>query len=540
MADVTNTEDNIQEKIAEMINLINEGKYSFVEKEWRFLSSEVRLELMEYCLKNGLYYFINEQHFQKWNSDISMLKGAVKEYAEKLHMSEEQVAWLKDSFRGKIYDGKETVKLFATYVRMKEYYQLTEKYDFYTPELISQNLRMLKCDSRRTDARIQFLLEQSPDGIVADSQFVKEIIDRNKEFNFRHQDVLEEKMEAFQSKEEYVFLLDIVQNDVSENVYAKFLEYALRTFYGDKRLLERIEYKRRQFTQRASEGKKEDAPVKMKTVMVERGDRITSITVPEDVQVVSQEDIEKILKRDRESASVGFSLEDEVGLNDLFTEINNAFPIEEKPFIKRKSGTKEREVSGKKPLDKKAIKKYIDGLENMGIPCEGCISTTEGGTKAAGEDSVYYYIFSQGKYRVLEPIGQPNNRTLIMRLNEEEDNLEALVKNNSISKLVKDGIMCRLNHRTNGEREYDYCYMRLANILQLINEGVKSQTWDRDRIKSEITELLPKEEIPNAMQYITGISKNTAYEIKKKVRILESKANQSSSELSSEAGEVDF
>ena len=37
MADVTNTEDNIQEKIAEMINLINEGKCSFVEKEWRFL-----------------------------------------------------------------------------------------------------------------------------------------------------------------------------------------------------------------------------------------------------------------------------------------------------------------------------------------------------------------------------------------------------------------------------------------------------------------------------------------------------------------------
>lgn len=606
MADVTNEKDNLTEKIIEMENLLDIGKYSFVEREWRFLPSEVRLEIMEFCLNRGIYYFINEQHFQNWPNDVRMLQEAIREYAEQFHMTERQVEWLKEYFRGPFYDGKDSVKTLATYVRMKNYYKLTQRYSFYTPELVSQNLRMLKCDPRRTNARIQFLLEQTPEGIVTDSQFVKEIVDRNQEFNFRHQDVLEEKMEAFQEQDEYQFLLDITQNDVSEDVYAKFLEYALRTFYGDTKLLERIEQKRSQLLEKVSIVKKENLPEsveknkknsymrlevtesengnlngkpedsreeavgeqqddsgkkqetfeqsevekkKWKGMIVEYGNIMMGVVVPEDVTELSNEEIKEIFEKRRKTqgatrkkeTSGSLTLEDETNLDSLLVDIVNAFPIEKKPSSQRRGGTKERGISSRKPLDKQAIAAYINELSKMGITCEGRISREQGGTKAAGEDCVYYYIFCQGKYRILEPIGQPNNRTLVMRLNKEENNLEQLVKHNSIPELVKKGIMCRLNHKDN--KEYDYSPIRLANILQLVNEGSKIQNWDRNRVKEEITQLLPKSEIPNAMEYISNICKETSYNIKRKIRKLEINAthqNAGTDEKVFDVGEVEI
>ena len=544
MAEYVNNNNNVENiTVDDLKRQLDNGKYEYVESKWRFISGKERLELMEYCLEQRKFSFIDDRHFEIWQNDGEILEEALKEYAKKFEMSKLSIASLEVFFDKKAR-GDSSIRRFMVYKRLKDYYELTEKYPFFSKRLIAENKRILRCDPRRTDARIQFLAECSPEDLERKYIF-SEIVDTNKEFNFRHQYELEDKIETLKGRPEYNFIAELAEKDSPAYPYAKFLEYAIRAIYNDYGLINSMRRKGIEFEQKApGEGKKEkvdDSKGKkvgnktVETVELSNG-MLTSIPVGPD-GTVDEKSLQEIW--DRLSGKTPQQSADGV------SSVMGAFLPDPQNNHGHTSGLRPgtKGLGKREPLDKDKIGKFIEDVKELGFECDGRVERSSGGYLAKNEDTVIYYTFSQGNYRVLEPVGQPNNRTLIMYMRDEE-NFSEIVKTNSITDLIVQRKLFRLNHDT--QDVYNWSPYRLANILQIIGdvershrkektkgeiglaqgieESAKSEKaektvgpaeltkpaelggdWTREKLKEEITKSVPREEIPEATKYIKNV-----------------------------------
>ena len=138
-------------------------QFEFLKINWRLLPSHIRLEILHRAFRDGEKDFMGKSHFEMHQNDIEIIKEAKNMYVEMYSLAPEEVRelywWQTTNMNPKVkYDS--IFRNLAIVAKLKEYTELTKKYDCFTPELIKKNLSILKCDSRRTKSRIDFLLEK--------------------------------------------------------------------------------------------------------------------------------------------------------------------------------------------------------------------------------------------------------------------------------------------------------------------------------------------------------------------------------------------
>lgn len=546
-------------QIEELKSNLRDRKYEDVEKVWRTLSGEARLELMRFCYKSGIDNFISDKHFDFWWTDRGLLLGTdnivsdieyggiIKEYGEIFNLSDGQLEFVRNGFRGERYDyeGRESVKDVALYTRLFDYKELVEKFDFLSYELLGKHPRIFKCDPRRTESRIKFLKEQGKINLIQifdgsysvenEEAFMEDLFSKKEMFNLKYQKELEKKLEEMSREGDYQALVSMIRDDAPGSAYDSFLELALRAIYGDKKLLKDINERKellekiRQLNENQvrinaqnKENSEPEKPREIKYVMTELpGGRVGCVAI----------DVETGLPIEMPELSININLENNSEVSELFWVV---YPSDGG----RKPSSKTPTVGGtgkeRKALDKEANERYLEELEKLGITCEGYFASSEG-QPAAGEDMVYHYILkreeegvsSKGQYVICEAIGQEGNATYIIKVREEED-LRELLQRNKMAELVELDRAVRVYHTS------DNCSpMRIKNLFQLVDEGIKDvrNTWSREKLQKEITELVPASEIPDAVKYVTEVSgklegiteftKRTAKNIKEKIKKVE-------------------
>lgn len=486
--------------------LLRERRYQDIDERWRFLSGDEVLELMLYSFESGNEKLIDKEHFEKWSPDTIFLKDKIAEFAELFKLSKGQVDFVRRGFCGERYKDKETVREVALYTRFLGYSELVKKFDFISPETFGGSPRIFKCDPRRTESRIRFLLEigrinfSVKEGVLSISnypEFMEDLYSKTENFNYRYQSLLEKKIQSLDKEGDYKAIASMVY-EVPDYSYDKFLELALRAIYGDKSLLTRIE---------------------------ERKERFEKNKISQNILQISNE------QKSVETASQEVaSLESKIDMvsNDEVLELFNVIEMNE-PTNPRGGGNthlRERGESNRLPLDEKAIDEYINKLKAMGIKCLGYI-TSNAGIKVANEDYVRHYVFEYENYKILEPIGQPGNASYVIPFTDDKE-FEEMMKENTKRELVMQERAVQVNHKLLANGEYNYSPMRVKNLIQIVKEGKKdlSNGWTIEKLQSEITELVPESEIPEAVEYITEFTKATAKRISNKIKKMEKRISE--------------
>ena len=168
------------------------------------------------------------------------------------------------------------------------------------------------------------------------------------------------------------------------------------------------------------------------------------------------------------------------------------------------------------------VDSFIENVAQSGIRLIKIINVGRIGTPDVGQDGLIYYVFeksnnSDERVLVWEPIGQPNNSTLIFKTTKDIDELakEIRDKDTSIDELVAQKEAYRMWHREgstynanrlklifevldeNNEDKPITSIMRDVLIKNLEREHVSLEYFRRRAIKE-----IPKEELGQAKDYI--------------------------------------
>ena len=140
-------------------------------------------------------------------------------------------------------------------------------------------------------------------------------------------------------------------------------------------------------------------------------------------------------------------------------------------------------------LEDPVVSKYLNEVLDDDIQFEGVFATNIG-TKVPGRRFVYYYVFSPTEcsdYKIIEPIGQKNNRTFMLRTKLDfEDLCEQLsLKRKCLDDLARSGEVIRINH-AGPDVETVNCPNRMKLIASVAEE-----------IEKKRKNLETSEEVPN-------------------------------------------
>lgn len=481
MDELNNTQE--KEKFLNFIVKMYESKeYKYLLDNWKVLESNERQEILYRAYKDNIRLFVGPKHFEEHPADKQVLANAMEENANKLGMNFPELGEVFWGFKGKKYetltkDEATVERTLATYVRLREYCELVDKYhqiDFL--EILKLNRSILKCDSVRTEARLKFLLEQN-NGFFSDkTEVARELSLINERFNLKYQRDIEQKLFLLEPGSVAYSTLASRTGDIPDSAYDKFLELALRVVYGDKKLIGLIERERKKAF-------KEKMP-KIEPIVDETNINNQEPELPEIPAVVP------------------VVTEEEVIVEELF---GGALPAEE--GMKNPAGTGKGRATtipnARETLDDEKIDKFLKDLRETGINCEGFIES-DSGFKANGEESVRFYILKVNDYLILEPIGQVGNGTYVIQNVPNVEELKTIITTNTKPDLVRKGIAIMLKHDRSEDQEYVYSTQRIANMAAIIEEFSKPEreTVSISKIREQVTALIPKEEAPEAAEYV--------------------------------------
>lgn len=497
MSQIDNNETNIIYNSSEVHRLFEErfekhymefyesGFYDILNAGWRRLGEEARLEVLQRAFKNGDDTFINE-HFATFSTDIISVKNKVYTLSRMYELTDWERNGILSRFKGDRYEGNHSMRELALFSRLKEYSDLSEELKPLSLDVLTRNHRIFRCDASRTASRVKFLQEINPDISNDESKFIDELLMFSGDFNIKYQGELEKKISTLDAatykaavmlsfKKGHLKELD--EDDKQHFQYDDFLECALKVIYGDKGIQKRIENIKQEHEEWQA---------------MER--RVPNAEEPEKLSII---EIFGVLPKGESSnhGSRGPASDDNI-------------------------------KSKKKNLDTDKINEYISLLRVEGIECNEAV-VSDAGAKAPGEDYVTYYVFKSGEYRILEAIGQPGNATLVIKLGE--GNLKELLEDNSRDELVEKGIAYRMKHKPDENKDYKFNPLRIKNIITLVGETVKRENGQTrltiDDLITQVTQVVPKEELAVASQYIDQLSRQTAYRYIQKTAEIERKTN---------------
>ena len=467
---------------------------------WRTFGENERQEILYRAYKNNIRLFVGPKHFEEHPMDKQVLVDAMEKQSNKLGLNIPEIGEIFWGFKSKKYENltseEATVeRTLATYVRLREYCELADKYaQIGFDEILKLNRSILKCDSVRTEARLKFLLDQNNGAFPDKLEVARELSLVNDRFNLKYQKDIEEKLFLLEPGSIAYSTLASRTGDIPDYAYDKFLELALRVTYGDKKLIGLIERERKRvFLEKQPKSDKKETP------NVEEQEKESS-EVPEITPEVTEE---------------------EVVIGELF---GGALPAEE--GMKSPIGTSVTHgaPSAREELDEGKIGKFLKELRSLGINCEAYIES-DSGFKAVGEENVRFYILNVNDYLILEPIGQVGNGTYIIEKTTDMEGLKELITTNTKSDLIRKGIAIMLRHDRGEDQEYVYSAQRIANIATIIEEFSKK---DRERvtfskIREQVTAMIPKEEAPEAAKYIWKLGISQREKLAKKIVEFEGK-----------------
>lgn len=488
-----------------LLKMYDEKQYKFFTDNWRTFEEDERLEILYRAYRDNIKVIINPSHFQNYTLDKQVLVNGMQKYADKFGLAIDEINQIFWGFKGKRYESQNKEEAFieralATYVRLREYHELTERYaQVNFGDILKLNLNILRCDSNRTESRLNFLLEENNGTIIDKEKVAKELSMVNWQFNLMYQKEIEQKLFLLEPGTVAYNVLASKSGEIPDFAYDKFLELALRVIYGDEKLIKLIESERKKvfIENQAQEGSKKN------------------IDLPNEVQVNIQPAKEEN--------------DDEIAIKELLFE--GALPAEEgmKDFISGSGNGAKVAPNAKEYLNEDKIKKFLKELKNFGIKCEGYIES-DSGFKAVGEESVRFYVLKVEDYIILESIGQVGNGTYIMKSLEDNESLKKLITSSTKPDLVRSGIAIMLKHERTENQEYMYSAQRLANMATVIKEFSRD---DRPivtfaDIKKQVTKLVPKEEAPNAAEYVWSLGISQKERLAKKIVELEGKLSATS------------
>lgn len=499
MDELNNTHGQ-EEFLKVLLNLYNERQYKVILDNWRTLGENERQEILYRAYKDNVKMIIGPRHFEDFAFDKQVLVDGMQKYADRLNLNIGEVGEIFWGFKGKRYESTNKdeafiERTFATYARLREYSELVEKYshmDF--ASILNQNRAILRCDANRTESRINFLLEQNRGEVPDKALMSRELSMVNWKFNLKYQKEIEQKLFLLEPGSIAYTTLASKTDDVPDYAYDKFLELALRVIYGDEKLIKLIQNERRK-------------------AFLEKQPSV-------DFEVNDPQTVEKPV----ETISDKEETEDEIDVKTLLFE--GALPAEEgmRDFGGNGARGGVSVPSARESLDENKIKEFLKELKTLGINCDGYIES-EAGFKAVGQENVRYYVLRVKDYLILEPIGQVGNGTYVIKNIEDKEELKELITTNSKPDLVRKGVAIMLKHDRTEEKEYIYSAQRLANIATIIEEFSREErpTVSFAEVKKQITELVPKEESPQAAEYIWKLGISQKERLAKKIVELEGK-----------------
>ena len=175
------------------------------------------------------------------------------------------------------------------------------------------------------------------------------------------------------------------------------------------------------------------------------------------------------------------------------------------------------------------VSKYLKDVLDDEIKFEGVFATNVG-TKVPGRSHVYYYVFSpseDSEVKIIEPIGQKNNRTIIMRtkLGFEDFCKQLSARKKCLDDFVRSGEAIRLNH-IGDDVETVNCPNRLRLIVKAIlsvgncknmaelrnalrNQNAGREAISLDELAAFVTKEINISDLDEAKKYIVSIFKAT-------------------------------
>lgn len=463
-----------KELIPVMLEKYESGDYEMLDSLWLDFPQELRLEIIYRAQRDGVKHFTNEERFvteygeHSGNSDFEAIIKAVNGMGYDLGLTSQEIKDLHNYMRISDYNSKsvftiELEKLLMLYRRLREYTELDEKYECLDLNDNKFNFSLMKCDPRRTEARIKFLLELGDSVMPKGANLKGHLTMPSNRFNLRYQSDIERRVSVIEPGSiEYVALAEYVNGD-PECAYDKFLEVALMAVYGDKKLVEIIEKKREQVRE----------------------------------EILRETEIE-LLRQDAEKA-------DGIQEPEEFIRIHG-MPVESREETERGSGNgHETSNSRLEVFDLQRINEFLGELRKYGIRRIGELET-DGGVPAKNKDFVIFQILEVDGCRILEPVGQANNRTYIIRGSETLEEIRGIIETRGRDALVTEGYAMRFNHHRTENQTYDYAsqIQKLKNLALLTRELASKRQLDisLEQIRQEVTALIDKGEIPKASSYI--------------------------------------
>lgn len=525
---------------AEMLRAeINKNHMSYYEhnpyyliSNWQLLKSEIQLKILSKAYREQNFMFLNNSIV--YTSDVDKEIRNELDQDMRLFMKSDDLdektflSGLKPQTvlstifkRFKMPDKIDNrtryygnIKWLAIYTNIKTYLDFFKQYGIAPESLahsvidtmnvdgVTNHINPFLYDATTVISRVKFLLDINPE----DRKFVNEATLNRGLFHKKYKKQIEEKLSKMdQGTHEAISKLVNVSKDAEEEEiylgYDKFIELALKSIYGDEVLNKRI-------------------------------DKIKSELGLNNSELIGNEtDKESFVDDDRTGLDY-LDVQEEKAINPKKIKIIHGLPKDESDSKEKGTHRKYRERVNNNVFNAIKVNEYLNYLEKEGMPCN-TILESESGVKLFGEKYVRYYIFETGEYKILEPIGQAGNATLIIKASNEE--LKELLENNTKKEIMEKGIAVKYNHDRDedseeGEpKEYKYEPMRIINLATLISEVVARENikkkqkkgWTIDEIVEQVTELVPKEDVPNVTRYIselsrrTGISRRIIEEVKK-------------------------
>ena len=463
-----------------IIGLYKTGQYDFIEKNWIVFPDELKDDLILRSFEDGNNYFSSKSFLMQYGyKDLARIKNEKARLSILFDLNEEKNRELYFGLKGRKYNSKDKdeeyiSRTLGVYSMLKNYELLTKKYSFFTPEIVSRNYNLLKCDYRRTESRINFLYELYNGEFPQSINLSNLLTDRTVYFNMKYRREIEKRIASMSPGTMEFSILTSFVNEVPDYAYDKFLEISLRAIYGDEKILKIIEEKKK--------------------------------------EIIAAEKQENILE-----------------IDELF---DGAFPVEHSGRA-WSTGNSTRNIEGNNSdfLDEEKINEFLIKLAENGITCEGYINA-EGGTKSFGQKHVRYYILNVENYKILEPLGQVGNSTIIMKNNITIDEMREKIQNSSLPQVIRDGFAIKLYHTRTDDNSYQYSVQRIKNIQVLMNEFLKEKSAQLTlaQIRSKVTKIISREEVEEATEYLWDLGKNTSITLFRNLSKLESRDKENEEE----------
>ena len=292
---------SIEERFNKYITAYKEGDYSLVRREWRMLSSEERLNIYYLLYKTNNIKFIDFEQFKVHYSDLKLIQEAKIKCSKEIGLTVEQQKeiyyGLKFTGKSKDYDDEVVLRNIIAYGMFREHAEVFKDNPVFK-ELISENLSLINCDPRRTNARICLLMNLGGHKNNIED-FIQELMLSREEFDYLYRETMEDKLYEWQEKD--LDSYNELMRGKNDPFYmdSKELEEGLAIFYSDVEYAKNIEKQKRKIEYHTPQKVENSADIEMvdlfgETVMEKETDPTGKGRTPNDVRSTSKGNASKI------------------------------------------------------------------------------------------------------------------------------------------------------------------------------------------------------------------------------------------------------